>query len=54
MVIWLGDNEQHDFRLLSADKNMEASKLIADGMKQHFGDAPVFPCIGNHESFPID
>jgi Calcineurin-like phosphoesterase len=54
MVIWLGDNENHDFRQLNKTVNLETTDFIANAMREALPDTPIYPSIGNHESFPID
>ena len=53
-VILTGDFPAHDVWRQNRTLNLKSAKIVTDIMKKHFGDTPVFPTIGNHESFPVN
>ncbi|CAG2112619.1 unnamed protein product [Medioppia subpectinata] len=54
LVIWTGDNIPHDVWNTTRDVNLQHIRAMTDTFKKTFGDLPVFPCLGNHESHPIN
>ena len=53
-VLITGDFPAHDIWRQNRTRNLESIRLVASVMKKHFGDIPVLPAIGNHESFPVN
>jgi len=56
-IIWTGDNPPHDIWAESRGSQLSASQTVADWLYSNFTlkrQWPVFPAIGNHESFPVD
>ena len=53
-IIWTGDTVgHHDFNQ-SIDQNLNTISEISELFKFHFPNIPIFPCIGNHDTWPID
>ena len=56
-MIWTGDNPPHDIWAESRESQLNASKTVADWLYNSFTVQrkwPIYPAIGNHESFPVD
>lgn len=52
--ILLGDIVDHFVYMTTEEGNTEAIKTIFNEFKSSFGDIPVFPIFGNHESHPVN
>ena len=53
-IIITGDYPAHDVWLQSRDNNLAHTKKATDLVKEVFPEKPVFPSLGNHESFPCN
>lgn len=53
-VIMTGDLIDHGVWATTVEGNKAIIKKFAEEMKRQFGDTPVFPILGNHESSPLD
>ncbi|KAL6076104.1 Sphingomyelin phosphodiesterase [Balamuthia mandrillaris] len=53
-IIWTGDNPPHDIWNENQQMQIERTKRVVDIIKESFPTVPVFPALGNHESFPVD
>jgi len=56
-MIWTGDNPPHDIWAETRDSQLNASSTVASWLYNSFTlkrNWPIFPAIGNHESFPVD
>ncbi|TRY69516.1 hypothetical protein TCAL_15136 [Tigriopus californicus] len=53
-IMITGDYPAHDLWAQSRERNLESAKSITDLVKQVFPDTPIFPSLGNHESFPCN
>lgn len=51
-AIFTGDMVDHDVYHCDPETTKRAEKAITDVMKQHLKDIPVFPTLGNHDTFP--
>jgi sphingomyelin phosphodiesterase len=55
-AFWTGDNTSHDIWAQTYEKNIENSKVVTDMFrdKEKGFKFPIFPVIGNHESYPVN
>jgi len=53
-VLWTGDDSPDNLWAQSRGIILDAAKAVTAAVKEAFGSVPVFPALGNHESFPID
>jgi len=53
-IIITGDYPAHDVWLQSRENNLAHTKTVVDAVKEVFPTKPVFPSMGNHESFPCN
>lgn len=53
-VSFLGDYPAHDVWLQSREGNLAHTKKVVDLLSEIFPNKPVFPSLGNHESFPCN
>ena len=52
LVVYGGDNPPHDIWLETEESQMNAHSLVISMMKKHLPNTPIYPVLGNHESFP--
>lgn len=52
-IVWTGDNSQHDIAKTSA-QNINNTLQLTNLFKQYFPNTPVYPCMGNHETYPLE
>ena len=54
-IIWTGDNAQHDNWNTTQEEVFNATQTIKDAIDEVFQNKiPVYPVIGNHETYPND
>jgi predicted MPP superfamily phosphohydrolase len=55
-MFWTGDNSPHDTYETTEQEVTDMSKSITEMIKTTFGEEPIqiFPCLGNHDTWPID
>ncbi|XP_054156915.1 sphingomyelin phosphodiesterase-like [Oppia nitens] len=53
-VIWTGDNIPHDVWNTTQTVNLLHIDAMTNAIKSSFSDKMVFPCLGNHETHPIN
>jgi len=53
-VVWTGDNPPHDVWNETQTGQLERIKKVTQKLSQAFPKIPVFPAIGNHDTFPVD
>jgi len=53
-VLFTGDVPPHDVWNQSSTYNMATLDSVMDLLKHHFPTVPVFPSVGNHDTFPCD
>jgi sphingomyelin phosphodiesterase len=53
-IFWGGDSAGHHDLTQSISENMGAVKTVTDFIQMYYPNTPVFPCIGNHDTWPID
>jgi len=53
-MVWTGDNPPHDIWEQSREENAQASLAVTQMLYNGLGYIPVFPTVGNHESFPVN
>ncbi len=54
MVIWTGDTAGNNVLSQSPWQNLQAIKIISDKFQQYLPDTMVYPCYGNHDTWPAD
>jgi sphingomyelin phosphodiesterase len=54
LVIWTGDNVPHDVWNTTQEINLRHIHTVTDLVKVAFNGKKVFPCLGNHETHPIN
>ncbi len=54
LIFLTGDYPAHDVWRQDREHNLAAAKAIVDAVTEYFPSLPVFPAIGNHESFPVN
>ena len=53
-IFFTGDIVDHHFFSETPDRNLNTMKQFYDLMKYHFKDIKVYPCLGNHDTWPLD
>lgn len=53
-VYFTGDIIDHGVWETSRERNNESFNQILPMLKEAFGEIPVFPILGNHESHPLN
>jgi sphingomyelin phosphodiesterase len=53
-VIWTGDTPGHHDFDQSISKNLKDIGVVTALFKEYLPNAQVYPCIGNHDTWPID
>jgi sphingomyelin phosphodiesterase len=53
-ILFTGDAPPHDVWNQSAAYNMDTLDTLMNLLKLHFPSTPVFPSVGNHDTFPCD
>ncbi|KAF5282840.1 hypothetical protein FQA39_LY17490 [Lamprigera yunnana] len=53
-IYFTGDIVSHRVWATSRKENAIAIKTFLQGLKDTFGDIPVYPILGNHEAHPVD
>merc|ERR1711970_436993 len=53
-IIMTGDYPAHDVWLQSRQNNLMHTKTVVDTVNEFFTETPIFPSMGNHESFPCN
>jgi sphingomyelin phosphodiesterase len=53
-LVWTGDNPPHDVWDETAEGQLNRLKIVSQMISQAFPTLPVFPVLGNHDSFPVD
>lgn len=51
--LWTGDNTSHDIWHQSYERNEANTKYLTESMIKNL-EFTIYPCIGNHESFPVN
>ena len=53
-LVWTGDNPPHDVWDETPEGQLNRLKRVSQMIAQAFPKIPVFPVLGNHDSFPVD
>lgn len=53
-VIWTGDSPGHHVEIQSISKNLKDIEFITNLFKKYLPDTQIYPCLGNHDTWPID
>ena len=53
IVLFTGDDTSHFYWAQSRESNLQAIDATTQLIKKHFPGTPVFPCLGNHETYPL-
>ncbi|KAG1714646.1 Sphingomyelin phosphodiesterase [Nymphon striatum] len=53
-IFWTGDFPSHDVWNQTRSTQLNSVQKITDLLVQYFPKIPVFPALGNHESYPVD
>jgi sphingomyelin phosphodiesterase len=53
-ILWTGDNPPHDIWQESRAGQLARTAALTQILHTYFPNTPIFPAIGNHESFPVD
>ncbi|MEL6741322.1 MAG: metallophosphoesterase, partial [Planctomycetota bacterium] len=53
-IMWTGDLPAHDDWEQTRPEALHLLQNLTDLMLRHFPDTPVYPSLGNHESFPVN
>lgn len=54
-VFWTGDNTAHDTWKNTAPEAIDYNKLVTAKIKDTFyGSVPVYPALGNHDTWPVN
>ena len=51
-VVYGGDNPPHDLWMETEQSQMNVESIVINMFKQHFPNTPIYPVLGNHESYP--
>lgn len=51
-IIWTGDLPPHDIWNQTKESNLDIIQSAVEQMFEYFPNVPIFPALGNHESFP--
>ena len=51
-VVYGGDNPPHDLWIETEQSQMNVESIVINMFKQHFPNTPIYPVLGNHESYP--
>ena len=51
LILWTGDNPPHDLWNQTKASQMNATQSMTDLVRATFPNTPVFPLIGNHDSY---
>ncbi len=54
MVLWTGDTAGNNVLSQSPWQNLHAIKMVTDKFKKYIPNAMVYPCYGNHDTWPAD
>ena len=54
LVMWGGDSIPHNVDTLTIETNIEIMKQITKQVQDGLGDIKIYPCIGNHDTYPQD
>jgi len=54
IIVWTGDNTAHDIWNETRDGQLARIKKVSQVVAQYLPNIPVFPIIGNHDTFPVD
>ena len=54
LIFWTGDIPAHDVWDQSRDDQLHRINVTANVISQYFPNTKVYPCLGNHESAPVD
>lgn len=53
-IVWTGDNPAHNDWNQSKAENLQNVAVVAELLNMYFEGIPVFPIIGNHDTYPVD
>jgi len=53
-IIMTGDYPAHDVWIQSRQNNLMHTKTVVDTVNEFFSGTPIYPSMGNHESFPCN
>jgi len=53
-IIMTGDYPAHDVWIQSRQNNLAHTKTVVDTVNEYFSGTPIYPSMGNHESFPCN
>lgn len=53
-ILWTGDIPPHDIWNQTKQSQFELFDVAANLFNKYFGDIPIFPVVGNHESLPMN
>ena len=51
-VVYGGDNPPHDLWLETEQSQMNVESIVINMFKKYFPKTPIYPVLGNHESYP--
>ena len=54
LVLWTGDNASTDYWLYNRETHLKNSQEITDLITKYLPNTPVYPIMGNHETYPQD
>ncbi|ELT88291.1 hypothetical protein CAPTEDRAFT_206548 [Capitella teleta] len=54
IVVYTGDSPPHTLWLETQEGQLKVSAWVADAIHKHFPGIPVFPSLGNHETYPTN
>ena len=56
LLVWTGDNSPHSDWTTTTESIANSTRVITDAIKRIFEgiDMPIYPCPGNHDTWPVD
>ena len=53
-ILWTGDIPPHDIWNQTRESQLELINVVGNLFDQYFGNIPIYPVVGNHESLPMN
>jgi sphingomyelin phosphodiesterase len=53
-ILWTGDTPDHHILSQSFEKNFGSIDVISQLFMKYFPETVILPCLGNHDTFPVD
>jgi len=53
-ILWTGDSAGHHIITQTPSENMKTIEVTTDLFIQYFPNITVYPCLGNHDTYPVD